>query len=70
MLSQRFQEAIDKAAMRAGKGDTDAYVEEWMRKTTPYECEDGKNIQESAEAKANAFEAEYSDEMLEAMISV
>ncbi len=68
VLSQRFQEAIDKAAMRAGKGDTDSYVEEWVRKTTPYECEDGKGIQESAEAEANAFEAEYSDEMLDAMI--
>ena len=69
VLSQRFQEAIDKAAMRAGKGDTDGYVEEWVRKTTPYECEDGKSIQDSAEVEANAFEVEYSDDVLAAMIS-
>ena len=28
MLAQRFQEAIDRAAMRAGKGGSDAYMEE------------------------------------------
>ena len=31
MLSQRFQEAVDRAAMRAGKGSSDAYLEEWRR---------------------------------------
>ena len=33
MLSARFQEAIDRAAMRAGKGGSDAYLEEWRRVT-------------------------------------
>ncbi len=28
-LSDRFQVAIDQAAMRAGKTDSDAYLEEW-----------------------------------------
>jgi hypothetical protein len=28
-LSDHFQEAIDQAAMRAGKTDSDAYLEEW-----------------------------------------
>ncbi len=28
-LSDRFQDAIDQAAMRAGKTDSDAYLEEW-----------------------------------------
>ena len=69
VLSQRFQEAIDKAAMRSGKGDTDAYVEEWIRKTSDYSCAEGMDIQASAEAEANAFEAEFSDEMLDAMVS-
>jgi ATP-binding protein involved in chromosome partitioning len=31
MLAARFQEAIDRAAMRAGKGGSDAYLEEVMR---------------------------------------
>ncbi len=35
-LTDRFQEAIDMAAMRAGKGTTDAYLEDWRREQT--EC--------------------------------
>lgn len=31
MLPQRFQEAVDRAAMRAGKGSSDAYLAEWRR---------------------------------------
>ncbi len=32
-LSDRFQEAIDAAAMSAGLFDSDGYLEEWRRKT-------------------------------------
>ena len=34
ILSERFQEAIDSAAMKSGKAGTDDYVEEWRRVTT------------------------------------
>ena len=30
-LSQRFQEAVDRAAMRAGRGSSDLYLAEWKR---------------------------------------
>ena len=30
-LSDRFQEAVDRAAMRAGKGSSDLYLAEWKR---------------------------------------
>ena len=30
-LSPRFQEAVDRAAMRAGKGSSDAYLADWKR---------------------------------------
>ncbi|GIT54495.1 MAG: hypothetical protein Ct9H300mP16_16550 [Pseudomonadota bacterium] len=33
-LSHRFQEAIDRAAMRAGKGSSDAYLSEWRREAS------------------------------------
>ena len=33
MLEHRFQEAIDRAAMRAGKGSSSAYIAEWRRET-------------------------------------
>jgi hypothetical protein len=37
-LSDRFQQAIDEAAMRAGKTGTDGYLEEW-RTSEPIERE-------------------------------
>ncbi|HPQ96856.1 MAG TPA: virulence factor, partial [Thiolinea sp.] len=39
LMSQRFQEAIDRAAIRAGKADTDSYVAEWRRETSDYACD-------------------------------
>lgn len=66
VLSQRFQEAIDKAAMRAGMGDTDAYVEQWRRVTT--EMETDEPIQQCAEAVADEFEVAFSDALLDAMV--
>ena len=38
-LSQRFQEAVDRAAMRAGKGSSDAYLADWKR-SDPTPCGD------------------------------
>lgn len=57
MLSNRFQEAIDRAAMRAGKGGSDAYMEEWRRE--PAAC--GDDLQAEADAAAQRLEAAYSD---------
>ena len=65
MLSARFQEAVDRAAMRAGKGSSDAYLAEWRRsEATP--CSD--DIQNEAAAEASRIEARYSDEDLERLI--
>ena len=60
-LSQRFQEAIDRAAMRAGKGSSDAYIEEWRRETAACKDDDLKTI---AAEEAQRLESEYSDERL------
>ena len=38
-LSARFQEAVDRAAMRAGKGSSDAYLADWKR-SDPQPCGD------------------------------
>ena len=38
-LSHRFQEAVDRAAMRAGRGSSDAYLEDW-RRAAPQPCGD------------------------------
>jgi hypothetical protein len=38
-LSHRFQEAVDRAAMRAGKGSSEAYLADWQR-SAPRPCGD------------------------------
>lgn len=61
-LSHRFQEAIDRAAMRAGKGSSDAYLSEWRRESTAIDSND--DLKKLAQQKASHFEAEFSDERL------
>ena len=64
-LSQRFQEAVDRAAMRAGKGSSDAYLADW-RRSAPLPC--GDDLQAEAAAEASRLEAKFSDEDLERLI--
>jgi hypothetical protein len=60
MLSARFQEAIDRAAMRAGKGGSDAYLDEWRRVTTAIEAEGA--LANIAAQLGQEIEAQYSDD--------
>ena len=64
-LSQRFQEAVDRAAMRAGKGSSDAYLADWQR-SAPAPC--GDDLQAEAAMQAARIEAQFSDEDLERLI--
>jgi len=64
-LSVRFQEAVDRAAMRAGRGSSDAYLADWKR-SDPRPC--GEDLQAEAAAEAARIEAAYSDDTLEALI--
>jgi len=64
-LSQRFQEAVDRAAMRAGKGSSDAYLADWAR-SAPRPC--GDDLQAEAAAEAARLEAKFTDEDLERLI--
>jgi hypothetical protein len=64
-LSPRFQEAVDRAAMRAGKGSSDAYLADWKR-SEPLRC--GDDLQAEAAAAAARLEARYSDADLERLI--
>ena len=66
MLSQRFQEAIDRAAMRAGKGGSDAYIAEWRRDREMLETDE--DLGAIAQAEIEKLEGEYSDERLQQMI--
>jgi hypothetical protein len=62
-LSDRFQKAIDAAAMKAGLVDSDAYLEEWRRETRP--C--GDDLEAEAAAEAERLEAAYDREALLAL---
>lgn len=64
-LSQRFQEAVDRAAMRAGKGSSDAYLADWKR-SEPRAC--GDDLQAEAEAEAARIEQCFSDDDLDRLI--
>ncbi len=65
-LPERFEQAIDMAAMRAGKRDTDSYLAEW-RKGDP-EPVDGTDLEALADTAAKALEAEYSEEAVKILI--
>lgn len=65
-MSVRFQEAIDRAAMRAGKGSSDAYLSEWRRVTETLERVDDPGSLVASEVAR--LESEYSNERLESMI--
>lgn len=57
MLPDVFQEAIDRAAMRAGKGTSDAYMEDWVRKQTRCDGELEQAAQQAADKLIAAFPA-------------
>lgn len=60
-LSERFEQAIDKAAMRAGLRDTDSYLGEW-RRADPVPC--GDDLEAEAAGAAERTEREWTDQRL------
>lgn len=65
MLSDRFQEAIDMAAMRDKAHESDAYLEGWRRGEA--EAVDG-DIQAIATARSQEIEAAYDAAKLRALV--
>jgi Virulence factor len=65
-LEERFEQAIDRAAMKVNAKDSDAYLAEW-RKAAPYAL-DGE-AGDIAEAEAQRLEAEYDQDRLKALIA-
>ena len=64
-LPERFEQAIDRAAMKIGASDTDSYLAEW-RKAAPYSL-DG-DPEEVCSAELARIDAEYDKERLKALI--
>lgn len=63
-LSPRFAKAIDRAAMRAGRGSSDAYLADWRRET---EIVDG-DIERHVADRVAELERAFDDERLEATV--
>jgi len=64
LLGNQFAVAIDRAAMRAGKGSSSAYLEEWRRESRPV----AGDIEAAVKAEVERLEARFSDAVLEAAV--
>jgi hypothetical protein len=62
-LSERFEQAIDRCAMKIGAKDADAYLAEW-RKAPAYEVEGEQ--EDVAASVAAQLEADFDTERLKA----
>lgn len=65
-LAERFEQAIDRAAMKTGAAGTDEYLAEW-RKAAPYVVEGDQD--EIAASEAARIEAEYDQERIKTLIA-
>jgi hypothetical protein len=65
-LPERFEQAIDRCAMKIGARDSDAYLAEW-RKASPYEVA-GEDA-EVAQSEAARLDATYGPDRLRALIA-
>lgn len=63
-LEPRFAKAIDRAAMRAGRGSSDAYLEDWRRET---EMVSG-DLEAIVTERVAALEEKFNDEYLESVV--
>ena len=65
-LPERFEQAIDRAAMKIGAEDTDSYLAEW-RKAPAYAVDGEQSV--VAQSEANRIEAEYNQEKIKLLIA-
>ena len=66
MLADRFQEAIDMAAMRGGASDTDAYLADW-RRAEPVAV--GDDLAAEADKAKSDLEAAFDKDRLKTLIA-
>ena len=62
-LSRRFAVAIDRAAMRAGRGTSKAYLEDWRRESRPV----SGDLEQIVTEEAEKLEAQWPDDLLESV---
>lgn len=65
VLSNRFETAIDRAAMKAGLRDTDSYLAHW-RRGEPRPC--GEDLEAAVQDMAEQLEKDYDAQHLQGLI--
>jgi hypothetical protein len=63
-LSKRFAAAIDRAAMRAGRGSSKAYLDDWRRESRA--CD--SDVEEAVNAEVARLEQQFPDPLLEIVV--
>jgi hypothetical protein len=65
-LTERFEQAIDRCAMKVGASDADAYMAEW-RRGEPVAVEG--DLEEIAAAEAARIETQYDNDLIKVLIT-
>lgn len=65
ILPERFEQAIDRAAMKVGASDTDAYLAEWKKTCIGEVAGDAHEV---AQAEVQRLDAEYDQAKIKALI--
>ena len=65
-LEERFEQAIDRAAMKTGAAGTDDYLAEW-RKADPYTVDGEPDA--VLDAEVTRLQAEYDQDRIKALIA-
>ena len=63
-LHPRFEKAIDRAAMRAGRGSSDKYLEDWRRESRP--C--GPDLVQAVAVEVEKLELDFPPGLLERVV--
>lgn len=63
-LDPRFEKAIDRAAMRAGRGSSDKYLEDWRRESRP--C--GPDLEQAVADEVERLESSFPTDLLDRVV--
>lgn len=66
VLPPRFAKAIDRAAMRAGRGSSDLYLSDWRRETRPCDGDLEQKVSEEAARLEGLFPPEVLSSVVQA----
>ena len=66
VLSDKFQKAIDQAAMVSGRADTDSYLEDWRR--VDEILDESSDVEDLAYLEASRLEEAYNDERMNDLV--